>query len=60
MTMMFSDQLILKKLDPKDARITIVGQKTEEKCVLEEKWYKTKYYFEKIEESAIDVSVLSD
>lgn len=51
-----TDELVLQKLDPKEARVTVVGQKTKDKCILEERWYKTKYYFEKIEQSAIDVS----
>lgn len=53
----FSDDLVLKKLDPREARVTIVGQKAKDKCVLEEKWYKTKYYYEKIEKATIEVSV---
>lgn len=47
---------VLEKLNPYNSRIIIVGQKTKDLCVNEEQWYKTNYYFEKIGQSAIDVS----
>jgi insulysin len=49
-------QEVIDKLDPRNSRIIIVGQKDKDKCTLEEPWYKTNYHFEKIEKSAIDVS----
>lgn len=45
---------VLACLRPDNSRIIIVGQKTKEKCTEEEQWYKTNYYFEKIEKAAID------
>lgn len=47
---------VLEKLNPFNSRIIIVGQKTKDKCTLEEQWYKTNYHYEKIEQAAIDVS----
>lgn len=47
---------VMEKLDPYNSRIIIVGQKTKDKCTMEELWYKTNYHYEKIEQSAIDVS----
>lgn len=47
---------VMEKLNPHNARIIIVGQKMKDMCTLEEPWYKTNYCFEKIEQSAIDVS----
>lgn len=48
-------QDVLDKLSPCNSRIIIVGQKTKDKCTNEERWYKTKYHYEKIEQSTIDV-----
>ena len=50
---------VLEKLNPLNSRIIIVGQKTKEKCVNEEQWYKTNYCYEKIEKAAIDVSFIA-
>lgn len=47
---------VMEKLNPYNARIIIVGQKTKDKCTLEEPWYKTNYWYEKIEQASIDVS----
>ena len=47
---------VMEKLNPCNARIIIVGQKIKDQCTLEEKWYGTKYCYENIEQSAIDVS----
>lgn len=47
---------VMEKLDPHNARIIIVGQKTKDKCTEEEPWYKTNFCYEKIEQAAIDVS----
>lgn len=47
---------VLEKLNPYNSRIIIVGQKHKDKCSEEEFWYKTNYYYEKIEQAAIDVS----
>lgn len=49
---------VMDKLHPGNSRIIIVGQKAKDKCTEEEQWYKTNYYFEKIEQSAIDVNIL--
>lgn len=48
---------VMEKLHPCNSRIIIVGQKAKDKCTEEEQWYKTNYYFEKIEQSAIDVNI---
>lgn len=44
------------KFDPKNARITIVGQKCEKKADCEEEWYGTKYSSEKIPSRVLEVS----
>lgn len=49
---------VMKKLDPNNSRIIIVGQKDKDKCTNEEQWYKTNYHYEKIEQSAIDVRLI--
>lgn len=51
-----TEKLVLEKLDPRAARLTIVGQRTlsSGKIMQEERWYKTKYYFEKIDRKTID------
>ena len=46
---------VMECLQPNNSRIIIIGQKTKEKCTQEEQWYKTNFYFEKIEQAAIDV-----
>lgn len=51
-------QDVLDRLNPSNSRIIIVGQKTKDKCINEEKWYKTNYYSEKIEQATIDVRVV--
>lgn len=48
---------VLDKLCPSNSRILVVGQKEKDKCTQEEQWYKTKYYYEKIDQATIDVSL---
>jgi insulysin len=45
---------VLARLNPQNCRITVVGQKVGDKCKEEEKWYKTNYHCEKIEQSVLD------
>jgi len=45
---------VMKCLDPDNARIIIIGQKMGDKCTEAEEWYGTKFFYEKIQRSAID------
>lgn len=47
-------ELVLEHLNPANSRVTIIGQKNKETCIHEEKWYKTNYFYEKIDEKTIE------